>query len=73
MIARHPDFQGILAAVRAARPGPVFVLGAVDCGKTTLVRPAAVVSIRRRARNFRAETLRGGTIRRHTFRRVALE
>ncbi|MBM4017271.1 MAG: hypothetical protein FJ288_02930, partial [Planctomycetes bacterium] len=39
----HQDFGRLLAAVRAARPGPAIVLGAVDCGKTTLVRQLAAV------------------------------
>ena len=37
----HPELRRILAAVRAARPGPVLVLGGVDRGKTTLVRQMA--------------------------------
>ncbi|MBE3134528.1 MAG: hypothetical protein IMZ55_13745, partial [Acidobacteria bacterium] len=41
MRTRHPDLHRILAAVRLARPGPVLVLGRVDCGKTTLVRQMA--------------------------------
>jgi len=41
MRTRHPDLQRILAAVRLARPGPVLVMGRVDCGKTTLVRQMA--------------------------------
>jgi polynucleotide 5'-kinase involved in rRNA processing len=41
MRTRHPDLRRILAAVRAARPGPVLVLGGVDRGKTTLVRQMA--------------------------------
>jgi polynucleotide 5'-kinase involved in rRNA processing len=41
MVQPHPDFARILAAVGAARRGPVLVLGAVDTGKTTLVRHLA--------------------------------
>jgi hypothetical protein len=41
MSALHPELRRILAAVHAARPGPVLVLGGVDCGKTVLVRQLA--------------------------------
>ena len=41
MSTLHPDLRRILAAVRAARRGPVLVLGGVDRGKTTLVRQMA--------------------------------
>ena len=48
MTSPHPDFAHILKAVRAARDGPVLVLGAVDTGKTTLVRHLASALAARR-------------------------
>jgi polynucleotide 5'-kinase involved in rRNA processing len=48
MTSPHPDFAGILKAVRAARQGPVLVLGAVDTGKTTLLRHLASALAARR-------------------------
>jgi len=41
MTAPHPDLDRVLSAVRAARQGAVLVLGAVDTGKTALVRQVA--------------------------------
>ncbi len=41
MSEAHPEFDDLLESLRSAPPGPVLVLGAVDTGKTTLVRSLA--------------------------------
>jgi polynucleotide 5'-kinase involved in rRNA processing len=41
MTAPYPDLDRVLSAVRAAGQGAVLVLGAVDTGKTVLVRQVA--------------------------------
>jgi len=42
----HPQWRRLVAAIRAARRGPVLVLGAVNTGKTTLVRQLASALVR---------------------------
>jgi polynucleotide 5'-hydroxyl-kinase GRC3/NOL9 len=41
MVPPHPQLDAVLAAVNKVQPSPVLFLGAVDTGKTTLLRQTA--------------------------------